>query len=200
MKKIIALCIFWMVIGFVNIASANPGIEVTTGLPSYSVLGDNLVAEYVVTIQSLDAGYDTDGDGVIDCCAKIITSTTVEQDGWSDSDWSYLFYPDPTTLSIPADYGIVTTTLTIVAPSSTGVGDYSHKVNVDAKYDLYIPDDPSTSYDETLFIPEFGIDNDYHFFYTAIAGSTLAPIPEFPTVALPIISALGLLFLMRRGK
>jgi hypothetical protein len=200
MKTRIVLWIFLIVTGFVNIAAAFPGIELTTGLPSYSLQGSSVVAEYLVTISNLDAGFDTDGDGVLDCCAKTVTSIVVDQDGWSGSGWTYSFNPDPTitTLTTPDNYGSITTTLTITAPSGTVDGDYSHKVTAEAVYDLYIPDNPSTTDDESLLIPGAGFDSDYDFFNTEISGSNPAPIPEFPTVALPIVSVLGLMFLLRK--
>lgn len=200
MKTKNVLLMIVIVAGFANIAAANPGIEVITGPPSYSIQGSSTVAEYQVTISNLDPGFDTDNDGTIDCCGKTITSLTVEQDGWSGSGWSYPFNPDPITtpLTTPHNFGSITTTLTVTAPSVTG--NYPHKVTAEAVSDFYIPDDPSTPDDESLLIPGAGIDTDYDFFNTEITESTPTPIPEFPTIALPIISVLGLVFLLRKNR
>jgi hypothetical protein len=200
MKTRKLLWLILIVTAFMNTAVATPGIEVTTGLPSYSIQGSSIVAEYQVTINNLDPGVDTDNDGIIDCCSKTITSLTVEQDGWSDNGWGYSFNPDPTTTPMitPDNYGSITTTLTVTAP--IGTGNYPHKVTAVALYDMYIPDDPDTPDDESFLIPGAGFDSDYDFFITEILESTPAPIPEFPTIALPIISVLGLVFLLRKNK
>lgn len=200
MKLKNALWIILIVTGYMNTAVATPGIEVITGSPSYSIQGSSIIAEYQVTISNLDSGVDTDNDGTIDCCAKTITSLTAEQDGWSGSGWSYSFNPDPTTtpMKTPDNYGSITTTLTITAPSGTGDGNYPHKVTAAASYDMYIPDDPNTQDDESLLLMGEGIDSDYDFFNTEISGNTPASIPEFPTIALPIILVLGVMFLFRK--
>lgn len=88
-------------------------------------------------------------------------------------------------MTIPADYGQITTDLTVTVPAGTGGGIYPHKMLVEATYNLYIPED-------NVVIPGAGYDSMEPVFNTEIV--------KFPAIALPIISVLGLMYVMNRRK
>ncbi len=92
------------------------------------------------------------------------------------ADWTYSFSEND--FLLPAG-GTKTVELSITVPAGTPNGDYFHDVRGFA------------------VVPGFeGIfDED-----TTFTNVLTTAIPEFPTIALPIISALGLMFLMSRRK
>lgn len=191
MKIGTTICILIVMVSILPyIGAAQPGIIVKIGSPSLSTQNGETIAIYPVIIENQDAGYDTDGDGTIDCCEKTITSVTITQEGWSNSNWQYSFDPDTITMTIPADYGQITTDLTVIVPAGTGDGIYPHKMLVEAAYDLYIPED-------NIIIPGF-YDSMEPAFNTEI--SNITTIPEFPTFALPIIIVLGTMYVMKRRR
>jgi hypothetical protein len=79
-------------------------------------------------------------------------------------------------------------------------GTYPHTGAAVAFYGMYTPEDPDTPDDDSILLEGAGIDSDCDFFNIELSGSTPAPIPEFLTIGLPVISVLGLLFLLRKNK
>jgi hypothetical protein len=94
--------------------------------------------------------------------------------------WNYIF--DPGTLRLEAPGESKSTILTINIASDAPPGLYHHTVMVDG-------------YDE--FGTSIGIPVETDIY---VINTDVAPIPEFPTIALPIISVIGLLFVMRKSK
>ncbi len=164
-------------------AAAIPGIQVTIDPLSIDAQSDTTV-NYVVKITNEDDFYD-----------KTITSLDmpVTQPGWI-----YSIDP-PSTNTIPAGAGnFITTTLHITVPSGTTSNIYySHRINAVAEFELY-PGCLSETGDTSLCILT---ENDPEDFNThVIEGAQNTEIPEFPSIALPVVGTIGLLFIMRRRK
>lgn len=162
------------------IGAATPGINVTVD-PSSRDAQSGTTIDYVVKIENLDQDY-----------YKNITSIDMEI---LPTGWTYSIDQLTTTILPAGEGSFITTTLHITIPLGTGTDIYNHRINVSAEFELYpgcslIESDPSI-----CFLPE----NDPEDFNTHVIAST-APIPEFPTVALPIISAMGIMLIMSRRK
>ena len=164
-------------------ATAIPGITVTID-PLNKDTPDDITVDYLVTITNDDDNYD-----------KTITSLQMEI---TQTGWTYSIDP-PTTSFIPAGMGnSITTTLHVSVPRGTRNGIYYiHRINAVAEYELY-PGCLSEFGDASICVLT---ENDPEDFNTHIIGGTQnTEIPEFPTIALPVISILGLIFVMRRKK
>jgi len=150
--------------------AAAPGIDVTTTPSSIATTGGTTI-DYQVKITNLDDFY-----------TKTITSLSITS---AQPGWTYTFDPDLTGQTIPAGSGnSLTTTLHVTAPAGTSPNIYSHQVTAEAQYEIF---------------PGFyGTDSDPDNFNTQITATT--PIPEFPTIALPLISVLGIMFLLGRKR
>jgi hypothetical protein len=102
------------------------------------------------------------------------------EDTDKQSGWTYTFAPASVTLENVGDSG--SSTLTITVPIGAPTGLYTHTVI-------------ATGYDELGNI--IGIPTEVDVY---IINTDVTPIPEFPTVALPVVAVIGLLLLMRRRK
>src|SRR5574341_434130 len=143
--------------------AAMPGIDVTAS-PLSIATESGTTKDYQITITNLD-----------DDLYKTITSLgmTISQSGWT-----YTFEPDLIGANIPAgSSNSITATLHVTIPPGQTNQIYDHQVTAEAQYELF-PD-------------FFASDNDYENINTEIIGTTETEIPEFPTIALPVVSALG---------
>jgi len=200
MKMKTILLIMFIMIGILPYtAAATPGIYVTVDPLSQSAVSGNTI-EYGVTVSNMD-------DGI----PKLITSLdiTSEQLGWT-----YTFYPLLAGMEIPGveDAGI-NTVLSVTSPEDVDFGLYEHRINAEVEYMATYPLDPSDpfslqipvmvpsdpfdpfSLQIPLMLPEY----DPEDFYTKIYDPTV-PVPEFPTIALPVLSVIGLMLLFERKK
>ncbi len=94
--------------------------------------------------------------------------------------WDYIF--DPGTLRLETPGESKTTILTINIASDAPPGMYHHTVIV-------------YGYDE--FGTLIGVPTETDIY---VINTDVSSIPEFPTIALPILSVIGLLFVMRKSK
>jgi hypothetical protein len=94
--------------------------------------------------------------------------------------WDYIF--DPGTLRLEAPGESKSTILTINIASDAPPGIYHHTVIVDG-------------YDE--FGTLYGVRTETDIY---VINTDVSSIPEFPAIVFPIISVLGLLFVMRKSK
>lgn len=162
----------------INIASANPGFNVVV-TPMTNMVTPGGTATFSLTLTAMDTlTVEEFADlSVIDSSGNPI--------GWVTTFGNDNFLIGP--------YGTAnaekTVSLAIDVPAGTTVGDYILKV----KGDGYLPDytvDPPIQ--DTLL----GSIESSEFPITV----TVTAIPEFPTIAMPIISVLGLVFLISRRK
>lgn len=168
--------------------TAIPGLQVTLNPQHQEITSDVTTIDYQVTIINLDNDLiDENGDPLSDVDKTITTlKMTSAQPGWN-----YEFIPDPTGLVLNDVAGQSrTVTLRVTIPSSPSVGIHAHQVTAEASYEM-IPG-----------IPDFlGFDSDYENFDTEIIESSPnTAIPEFPTITIPVISVLGIMFLMSKRK
>ena len=94
--------------------------------------------------------------------------------------WIYAFDPASVTLVNVGDSS--SSTLTITVPIDAPTGLYSHTVI-------------ATGYDQWGNIVGVPTEMDFYVINTGVT-----PIPEFPTIALPVISVLGIMLLMSRRE
>ncbi len=168
--KTILFMVFVLVGIMPYVGAATPGIDVTINPLSITTAGGTII-DYQVTITNLDDDFD-----------KTITALGMTI---SQSTWTYTLDSDLTGNTIPAGNGnSITTTLHVTIPPGQTSQIYNQQVTSEAQYEL--------------FPGYIASDNDPENFNTEITDIT--PIPEFPTIALPIISALGLMFMMSRQK
>jgi len=173
----LALLVFTIFIS-TGIASANPGFNIAV-TPVTDEVASGGTATFSVTLTAMDSL-------TIEEFADLsVTDSTGTPISWVTTfgDGNFLIGPYG---SPNADK---TVTLAIDVPAGTTAGDYILKV----KGDGYSPD-----YSVTPSVPDtlLGSIESSEFPITV----TVTAIPEFPTVALPIISVLGLVFLMSRRK
>ena len=102
------------------------------------------------------------------------------EDADKQPDWTYTFDPASVTLVNVGDSG--SSTLTITVPIDAPTGLYSHTVI-------------ATGYD--AFGNMIGVPTEFDFY---VINTDVTPVPEFPTVALPVVAVIGMLLLMRRRK
>lgn len=158
----------------INTASANPGFNVVV-TPISSTVNPGGTAIYEVTLTAMD----------ILTVEEFANLSVIDLDenpvNWNTEFSDYLFLIGP---NKPKR----TITLKVNVPDGTPAEEYNLKV----KGDGYLPNlsDP-TQPDELL-----GSIESSEFLITV----TVTAIPEFPTIAMPIISALGIVFLVSRRK
>lgn len=103
------------------------------------------------------------------------------EDADKQPDWTYTFDPASVTLeNVVGDSG--SSTLTITVPIDAPTGLYSHTVI-------------ATGYD--AFGNMIGVPTEVDIY---IINTDVTPIPEFSTIAVPVVAVIGLLLLMRRRK
>lgn len=158
----------------INTASANPGFYVDVETVS-STVGPGGTATYIVTLTAMDSlTEDEFADlSVIDLSGNPISWTTEFGDN--------LFLIGP---SSPEK----TITLEVTVPEGTPEGEYKMKVLGEG----YLP----TTSDPPKPDRFLGAMESSEFPITV----TVTQIPEFPTIALPVISALGIVFLASRKR
>lgn len=157
----------------INVASANPGFTVAV-TPISSTVSPGGTATYSVTLTAMDT-LDTQEFAklsVIDLEGNPISWTT------TFSENSFLIGPYPSEKTI---------TLAVDIPPETLVGQYNLKVLGDG----YFPDDSDPTTPDTSWTVE---SSDFPL------TVSVTQIPEFPTIAVPLISALGIVFLVSRRK
>jgi len=98
----------------------------------------------------------------------------------SASQWSYAF--DPQRIFIP-DLGSTHTTLTFTVPITAQPGPYQHRVYVN----WFDPSDPDPN-------------NPQYIDLTTQVVQTNVSVPEFPTVAVPVMAILDLVAIFGRRK
>ncbi|AKB36018.1 hypothetical protein MSSAC_1428 [Methanosarcina siciliae C2J] len=160
----------------INTASANPGFNVDVETTS-STVGPGGTVTYAVTLTAMTA---LDVEEFAD-----LSVTVTDPDGnpvsWTTtfSDNLFLIGPYPSEKTV---------TLEVTVPEGTPAGEYQIKILGEG----YLPDfiDPTIP-DEFL-----GSIESSEFPITV----TVTQIPEFPTIALPAISALGIVFLASRKR
>jgi hypothetical protein len=173
----LALLIFTIFIS-TGLSSANPGFNIAV-TPVTDEVASGGTATFSVTLTAIDT---LDVEEFADLSVTDSSGTTIS---WVTTFGNDNFLIGP--------YGSPdaekTVTLAIDVPSGTTVGDYILKV----KGDGYLPD-----YSVSPPVPDtfLGSLESSEFPITVIVTA----IPEFPTVALPVISVLGLFFLMSRRK
>lgn len=178
-----------------HIVVAIPGLIVRTDPESMTISNGGATVEYNVIIENQDDGrINPDTEIEAPKVDKTITAIrmNIRQPG---PDWDYSFYPDPVGQVLSDGTGQSRNITLQIKTKSGAIGIFEDQVAADAKYDFCFeldnPDSCITDLEE----------NGYATFWTEITGSSNpAPIPEFPNVALPIISVLGLMFLMHRRK
>ncbi|AKB28436.1 hypothetical protein MSSIT_1717 [Methanosarcina siciliae T4/M] len=158
----------------INTASANPGFNVDVETTS-STVGPGGTVTYAVTLTAMDSlTVDEFADlSVIDSAGNPVSWTTEFGDN--------LFLIGP---GSPEK----TVTLEVTVPEGTPAGEYQMKVLGEG----YLPD----LYDPTIPDEFLGSIESSDFPITV----TVTQIPEFPTIAVPVISALGIVFLASRRK
>lgn len=162
-------------------AAATPGIYVTIDPLSQPAVSGNTI-DYGVIVSNMD-------DGI----PKLITSLDIIS---AQPGWTYAFNPDIVGQEIPGvkDAGI-NTILSVTSPAGMARGIYGHQINAEVEYTLMLSD-PLMAFIPSipLTLTEFDPEN----FNTEIQDS--ASIPEFPTIALPVLSVIGLLFVFERRR
>lgn len=179
--KTIVLIMFVMIGILPYTAAATPGIHVTVDPLSQTAVSGNTI-DYGVTVTNMDDGL-----------SKLITSLDITS---AQPGWIYTFNPDIVGEEIPAGDGqSISTVLSVTSLSSAGIGIYGHQINAEAEYTVMLSD-PLMPFIPPipLTLTEFDPEN----FNTQIQDTT--PIPEFPTIALPVLSIIGLLFVFERRK
>jgi len=94
-------------------------------------------------------------------------------------DWGYSFSEDSVMLDLTRIENF--SVLTITVPLDAGAGSYSHEVN-------------ATGYDESNIIIDEPIEIDIYVINTNVQ------VPEFPTVALPMLAVFGLVAIFGKRK
>lgn len=172
MKMKTILLIMFVMIGILpHTAAATPGIYVTVDSLSQPAFSGNTI-DYVVTISNMDDGIPKHITGL---------EITMTQPGWT-----YTFDPDIVGQDIPAGNGeSKSTVLSVTSPAGTTIGFYEHQINAVVEYTV-----PWFPFPATEFDPEN--------FNTDIQGST--SVPEFSTIALPVLSVIGLMLVFGRRR
>lgn len=161
-----------------GLASANPGFNIAV-TPVTDEVASGGTATFSVTLTAIDT---------LD--VEEFADLSVTDSAGNPIIWVNRFGDD---IFLIGPYGSAnaekTVTLEIDVPAGTTAGDYILKVKGDGYLpDLYDPTIPDTTLLGVVESSEFPI------------TVTVTAIPEFPTIAMPIISVLGLVFLMSRRK
>jgi len=158
----------------IGTASANPGFNVVV-TPTTDTVMPGETATYSVEVIPITALTE----------AEFVDLSVIDLDGnpisWDTRFSENLFIIGPHPLG-------KTVTLEIDVPSGTPVGDYLQKV----KGEGYLPD----MFDPTVPDTFLGVVESSDFPITV----TVTDIPEFSTIAVPVVAVIGLLLLMRRKK
>ena len=179
MKLKTILLIMLIMIGILPYtAAANPGLEVLVDPLSQTTISGNTIV-YDVILNNTNENYDITMDNII-----VIEKQT---------SWTYTF-DDVNGMIIPIGENL-TIELSVTSPFGTPNGLYNHKVDGNGHITIVIPGIPGIISESYIDLPEY----DYEFFDTIIYDST-APIPEFPTIALPVLSVIGLMLMFGRRK
>ena len=125
--------------------------------------GDSVSYEAVVIDDQVDSSLPED--------VKFSINRTDQRPGWNP-DWDYTFIPSEVNLDSPYNSKFSTLTLTVPADSAPGV--YYHTVEAKAWNEI------------NYVMGEAGIAQVY------VVNTDVNSIPEFPTVAVPVIAILGL--------
>lgn len=159
----------------INTASANPGFTVNVD-PVSSTVGPGETATYSVDIKAIE-GLDVDEFAVL--------SISVTDPNGNPVIWTPIFSEN--SFIIGPDSPEKTVALEVSVPSGTPLGEYILTVRGDGHF----PDDSDPTTPDTSWSVESS-----EFPLTV----SVTQIPEFPTIALPVISALGIVFLASRRK
>jgi len=185
MKKRTAIYLIFALVGILPyIGAATPGIIITLDPLSKSTQSGTAV-DYQVIIINDDGILDVDGNCIDECWDKTITSLSMIE---TQPGWDYVIDSLVTNHIPPGKGNRITTTLHIT-PLGATPDTYNHKIEVISDSTLYDQDGNA--------VVSLSGDSDYEEFATIIEGT---PIPEFPTIALPIVSVLGLMLLISRRK
>ena len=173
MKMKTILVIMFVMIGILPYtAAANPGLEVLVDPLDQTTISGNTIV-YNVILNNTNENYDITMDNII------VTKNQIS--------WTYTF-DDVSGMIIPIGENR-SVELSVTSPFGTPNGLYDH--TVDGNGHITIEVFPGYYIDG----PEYG----YQTFNTKIYDSTV-PVPEFPTIALPVLSVIGLLLLFERRK
>lgn len=183
MKIRTTIILFFLTLGiFPQIGVAIPGLNVITypADPITIQAGVEQIVNYDVIITNEDDGIE--GRGQVD--KKILYLDNMVNSGWDKGIFRSTLENE---ILSPSTDQSRTTGFSVNIPSTSISGNYEYVIWAYTEFEIC---DGGNCFN----LPEEA----YTFIHITLTQS--APIPEFPTVALPIISALGLLFLMRRGK
>ena len=173
---------------FSHIVAANPGLQIKANPQEISTSSDSSII-YSITIKNLDeCDYSV-------CFIQIIKYIDINSI-IKCNDCTYTFTTD--LIDTPVYNGTdVTTALTVYIPPGKIMGQY-----VDHQIDVFTNEEMcDTNYNDCFPIAEYpDYPDEAHDLFSTLITGTSTPIPEFPTIALPIISVLGLVFLMSRRK
>lgn len=173
----LALLVFTIFIS-TSLASANPGFNIAV-TPVTDEVASGGTATFSVTLTAMDS-----------LTIEEFADLSVTDSSGNPISWITTFGNDNFLIG---PYGSPdaekTVTLAIDVPAGTTVGDYILKVKGDGYSPDYSVDPPvPDTFLGSLESSEFPI------------TVTVTAIPEFPTIAMPIISALGIMLLMSRRK
>ncbi|MBU4222888.1 MAG: PEF-CTERM sorting domain-containing protein [Euryarchaeota archaeon] len=196
-KRIFPFLVFVVFILMPSLATAMPGISVTVNPTDKYITSGGITIDYLVTIRN-------DDDGIInpDPYNKKITGFTT---GTPPVGWTYQYDTSNIIGQVlsPATDQSRTFTLSVSVPATVQSNDvlqqFSHEVKGFTELETELYDGCMNDFGdyEICFSPE----NDPEGFNTLVSPNTgNTAIPEFPTIALPIISVIGLLFVMRRSR
>jgi len=153
-----------------NTSSAGVGLTVTPETGDITVAPGGTI-NYIATVTA-----DANPDDFPAAQDEVFSIDEVDK----QPGWDYIF--DPGTLRLETPGESKSTKLTINIASDAPPGLYHHTVIV-------------YGYDE--FGTLIGVPTETDIY---VINTDVAPIPEFPTIAFPIISVIGLLFVMRKQK
>lgn len=186
MRKNVGILLIIVLVSLCSqIGSANPGIVVDVNPSNIEITPDITKITYMVTLSTPD-----DPGNKFKVTSLDITSKP-------SNDWNYQFETDLNGISITPDNSR-SITLDVFIPSGLPLNqNYAHEITVRSEW--YLCDE----FDNCILITDENniplVVDDYKVFNTIIRQDP-APIPEFPTVAVPIVSVIGLLFVMRKLK
>jgi hypothetical protein len=174
MRKTLFIAVILGIVLFSQPVLANPGISITVDVIDKYTGGADLSAEYNVKVESM-TGVEED---VVLTIRPAETSELLSGEQQADISWF-----DWTFKSFSLAAGAIQEfTLHASLPAGVSAGDYRFVAEGNAT-DPTMPWMPAEDSDSQ-----------------EIVVVTEATIPEFPTIALPIISALGIMLLMTRRK
>ncbi len=158
----------------ISTAGANPGFNVVVS-PIASTVMPGEIAKYSVTISAIDTLKEEEfvDLSVVDLAGNQISWNT----RFSENRFKIGPYPSEKIVTLEID-----------VPAGTPVGEYLQKI----KGEGYLPDLIDPTQPDTIL----GVIESSEFPITV----SVTQIPEFPTMALPIVSALGIMLLMSRRK